>query len=92
MEIDEGSLRSMVAVIDACIKTMRDRILWQSIATSLLGEKADEVFQKTQDLAEMKKEVGIQLADIQQTRNQFALMLEKALKGEPVQSPTDRIN
>lgn len=92
MEIDEGSLRSTLAIIDTCVKTMQDRIVWQSIATSLLGEKAEEVFQKTQELPQMKTELGIQLADIQQTRNQFASMLEKVLKGESVQTPTDQIN
>lgn len=92
MELDEVSLRQILTIVDACIQTMRDKIVWQSIATSLLGEKAEEVFQKTQELAEMRKAAGIQLADIQQTRNQFASMLEKASKGEQVQSPLDRVN
>jgi hypothetical protein len=92
MEIDEGSLRSMVAVIDAAISTVRDKFTWRQIAISQLGDNADEVFRRAQTHPLILRESEIELAELKQTRKQFALMLEKALKGEPVQSPLDRVN
>lgn len=92
MEVDECTLRQVVKIIDATIVITRDKIIWQSIATSQLGDSAEEVFRKAQTHAAFLMETEIQLAEIKQTRNLFALMLERALKGESIQPPIDRIN
>lgn len=92
MEVNDEFLRHVVEIIDSTITMARDKIVWQSIATSQLGDSADEVFRQAQTHPAFLKESEIQLAEIKQTRNLFASMLERALKGEPIQMPIDRIN
>ena len=92
MEVDEGYLRHVVEIIDEMIQLRRDKIVWQALATSLLGDNSEEAFQKLREHQAFAVEKEIEVAEIKQLRHVFALMLEKSLKGEPVQLPIDRIN
>jgi hypothetical protein len=92
MEVDEGFLRHVVEIIDASMQITRDKIVWQRIAISQLGESSQEIFEKTRNLPEMLTAIEIQLAELRLVRNAFATMVEKSSKGEPTQTPIDRIN
>jgi hypothetical protein len=92
MEVEDGLLRHVVEIIDLTIREVRDRIIWRSIATSQLGDIAEDVFRQALENPSILKGTEIELAELRQTRNQFALMLGKALKGESIPLPIDQIN
>jgi hypothetical protein len=92
MELDEESLRHLVGIIDTAIQTLRDKIVWQALATSQLGEIAEEAFQKALKDPTVLTQVEIAVVELKQHRQIFAQMLEKALKGEPIPSPIDLVN
>lgn len=92
MEVDEGFLRHIVEIIDAAITITQDKFVWQNLAIPLLGENWKEGFRLAQSDSKFLAGAEIQLAEMKQMRETFASMLERALKGESIQMPIDRIN
>jgi hypothetical protein len=92
VEVDKEFLRHVVEIVDATIAITRDKFVWQNLAIPLLGENWEATFRAAQ--SDPKFIVGgeIQLAELKKMRDAFVSMSEKALKGESVPQPTDRIN
>lgn len=92
MEVNADFLRNHVRILDSLIGMTRDKLVFQQLAIPYLGEDWKERFERARSDPKFLGECEIHLAEIQEMRKRAVEMLDQLLRGDPIQSPIERIH
>ena len=92
MEVDKTFLQNMVNTLDSLIVMTRDKLVWQGLATPLLGEGWQQKFEDARADPHFLGEWELRVAEIQKMRDALVAALDQLQKGESPQLPIDRVN